>query len=898
MNNILTVAFSKRYRAFSHTSNKIKLYAATSSLNTSLKNQPSISNNPNVFDQVTTAGIASAAVIAATAVNAAVSMRTLSAPDSERSFVYKDSASSDRIGKVDEYGLPLVYDKDLIQSYWAKQGSALTQRWTEFLGYAIPFLTRIITITVSGGSEELKRNGASLAKDARVIFEKLGPTYVKLGQMMSVRPDVLPKEALEELKILQDSVKPFDTVTAIKQIESELGGKLEEFFSEISVEPVAAASLAQVYKAKLASTGEYVAVKVQRPNILQVVSKDLYVLRRAAEVYQGLMDRFAPQQRTNYVALLNEWAIGFYTELDFLNEAANQQKLKDLMIQENVSGIYIPKVVHSLCTRRILVSEWIDGKKLSECEPVLLRSLIPDAQEAFLTQLLQVGVFHSDPHPGNIFYMNTPRGNAKLALLDFGLVAAVKQEDMDTMVSAIIHLANRDYTNLVDDFINLKILPQDCDRQKVIPLMDKALTPYVKGGGAQKYEEELKKMYGMDGSLSGTTGGFQQMTQDALTVLNDIPFSIPPYFALLARAIVTLEGIALTGDPSYGIIMESYPFVARKLLKEDRPEIQRALQQVLYGSKADHNDNANGLQANRLSVLLNSALGIVKKSSDSFIDIDTIPEGSIDLKTAFKFILSPSASSLRNILIQEGVTALDILTRQGVRKSYSQIVSKLPKPPLPSFMMSLIAKPTEIKVPFFIPKYNIVNEENNNNVEESENIKLSNNLADYKQIRMTTDEFVDISCPKLSREEELYALSLTDLAIQSFGNDAGVIVNGNVLLDPSASTRFVLDVLSTGKIPFLNMKDSGLSQKQVSDFINRFLKPLLLNERSTPRRNSLSLQRFSEEKNEVISNSSINGMDDLKDAFSSLSDEEELILQQLTQEIVTKTVLKALKRLQ
>ena len=145
---------------------------------------------------------------------------------------------------------------------------------------------------------------------------------------------------------------------------------------------------------------------------------------------------------------------------------------------------------------------------------------------------------------------------------------------MDTMVSAIIHLANRDYKSLVDDFIDLEILPSNCDRALVEPLMDKALTPYVKGGGAVKYEEEIKKIYGMDGSISATAGGFSAMTSDAITVLNDIPFSIPPYFALLGRAIITLEGIALTGDPSYGIIMEAYPFVARKLLSEDRPEIQ------------------------------------------------------------------------------------------------------------------------------------------------------------------------------------------------------------------------------------------------------------------------------------------------------------------------------------
>eukprot|EP01035_Chromulina_nebulosa_P018089 gene18089-23737_t len=565
------------------------------------------------------ASVASAAVVAAAAVNAAVGMRPLQAPDISKTYVYINGANTNRTGVVDEVGLPLIYDKDLIQIYWKNQGSALTQRWTEFLGYTVPYLTKIITLIVSGGTSELQKNSGVLARDARVIMEKLGPTYIKLGQMMSVRPDVLPKEALQELQILQDSVKPFDTKIAINQIEKELNQPLGAVFSEISEVPVAAASLAQVYKAKLQSTGEYVAVKIQRPKVLELVSKDLYVLRRAAEVYQGLIERFVPKQRTNYVALLNEWAVGFYTELDFLNEASNQERLKNLLIAENVDSIYIPRVYKEYCTRRILVSEWIDGIKLSDCPKDQIKSVIPGAQEAFLTQLLQVGFFHADPHPGNLLYMKEKRGNAQVALIDFGLVAAVKQKDMDTMISCIIHLANNDYASLVDDFIQLEILPADCDRSLVVPLMNKALTPYVKGGGAQKYEEELKKTYGLDGSFRGNAGGFQAMTQDALTVMNDIPFSIPPYFALLGRAIITLEGI----------IMEAYPFVARKLLSEERPEIQKALQKVLYSS-------SSSLQSTRLSVLINSALGVISKSTDSFIDLDSIPEDSITIETSIK----------------------------------------------------------------------------------------------------------------------------------------------------------------------------------------------------------------------------------------------------------------------
>ena len=146
----------------------------------------------------------------------------------------------------------------------------------------------------------------ALSERARIDLEELGPTFIKAGQMMSVRPDVLPQSTLDELTKLQDSVVPFDTTVAVEQIERELGGPLGQFFTSISEEPVAAASLAQVYLATLNDGNDTrVAVKVQRPDVLGTVSKDLYVLRRAAEVFQGLVERFAPQQKTNYVDLLN-----------------------------------------------------------------------------------------------------------------------------------------------------------------------------------------------------------------------------------------------------------------------------------------------------------------------------------------------------------------------------------------------------------------------------------------------------------------------------------------------------------------------------------------------------------------------------------------------------------------
>ena len=479
-------------------------------------------------------------------------------------------------------------------------------------------------------------------------------------------------------------------------------------------------------------------------------------------------------------------AVGFYTELDFLNEADNQQRLRDLIAAEKVQGVYVPEVYHEMCTRRVLVSEWIDGTKLSDCPKDEIRELIGVGQECFLVQLLQVGFFHSDPHPGNLMKMVSREDPSKntLVILDFGLMASIEQSDMDTMVSSIIHLANKDYPALVDDFIDLKILPDDCDRAKVIPLMDKALSPYVKGGGAKKYEAELKKMYDMDGSLQSTAGGFQAMTQDLLTVLNDIPFSIPPYFALLGRAVVTLEGIALIGNPDYRLVMEAYPFVARKLLREDRPAAQRALQEVLYASTVG---GGNILQGQRLAVMLNSAMGVVARdqSEGAFVDLDTIPEDSISLETGVRYLLSERAESLRKVLEREAIGAADVLLRQGARKSGGRIIAALPQPPSLPFDLPLIGKlpkPEDLPGPILVPR------------------SAASGLPPTPALA-SPNEVLDAIAPRLTREEELFAISLTDLARGSLGDDAAVVLSGDALLEPEAVASLLLGVLATGRTP-------------------------------------------------------------------------------------------------
>uniref|UniRef100_A0A7R9Z8X6 ABC1 atypical kinase-like domain-containing protein n=1 Tax=Pseudictyota dubia TaxID=2749911 RepID=A0A7R9Z8X6_9STRA len=731
-------------------------------------------------DRIANSGAASTAALATAAVNAAVAMKSLEAPDVSKSYISLDKTSNE----LDEDGLPLVYDKDLIEKYWRKERGALNQRWSYFVSKAVPFLTKMVSLFIAEGKID-ERHIPGLSRQARVDLQDLGPTFIKAGQMMSVRPDVLPQSTLDELTKLQDSVVPFDTSIAVEQIEAELGGPLGQFFTSISEEPVAAASLAQVYLATLNDgKNTRVAVKVQRPDVLSTVSKDLYVLRRAAEVFQGLVERFAPQQKTNYVALLNEWAIGFYTELDFANEARNQKRLREALERNSIEGVTVPRVYDELCTRRILVSEWMDGKKLSECPEEEISVITDMCQEAFLVQLFEEGFFHADPHPGNILKLNQPTEEGHtVALIDCGLMASIEQTDRDNMISAVIHLANKDYASLVDDFIQLNILPPDSDRAAIIPLMDKALSPYVKGGGAKKYEEELKKLYGMEeGSMQSQVGGFQAMTQDALTVLNDVPFSIPPYFAILGRAIVTLEGIALTGNPDYGIIMESYPFIARKLLREDRPEIQRALQEVLYSSNEAAGEGK--LKFTRLLALLNNAAGSIEtQEGAAFVDLDAVPDSGLEFADGLKFLLSDKAESLRNLLEDEVDSIVDILTRQVLRKGLSEAIVALtpPRPPALPFLGNVFPPPPKldnVPLPFLLPS-------------------LDGSRGAPSVALLTVKDFTDLIAPSLNQDEEIYAIGLAEAAGEFFGQDVAEFVRGDSVLSVQ-SAQMVLGAVRSG----------------------------------------------------------------------------------------------------
>jgi len=299
----------------------------------------------------------------------------------------------------------------------------------------------------------------------------------------------------------------------------------------------------------------------------------------------------------------------------------------------------------------MLVSEWINGKKLTSSEPDEIRRLSRVGSEAFLTQLLDIGMFHGDPHGGNLLATE----DGKLCILDFGLVAEVPRKDRDTIVSSIIHLANRDFPQVVNDLVDLGFLPASTDKPLVADVTKRVLGPYVtKGGGAK--------------NLNVTS-----LMKDMTSALLQIEFSIPPEYALIGRALVTLEGIALSGDPNFKMVMEAYPFVANRVMAEsDSPALQKALNEILYRSDGTFSPT-------RLFALVSAAMGRVSKDSDAFVTLDNIPKGEgVTLEDFVHFILGDQASSVREVLLPEVINALDLF----IRKQSGLITQDLRRLPL------------------------------------------------------------------------------------------------------------------------------------------------------------------------------------------------------------------------
>jgi ubiquinone biosynthesis protein len=374
-------------------------------------------------------------------------------------------------------------------------------------------------------------------------FEELGPTFVKLGQMLSTRQDLLPAEYIEAFSTLQDHVGPFPGERAQQIVEEALDAHLEALFDDFTDEPVASASIAQVHKARL-HTGEVVAVKVQRPGIERTLRSDINILYMLAELMEGQLDVgiYTP------TAIVEAFDRAISLEIDFLNEATNAESFG--LAMSGVEGVFVPRIYRSLSSRRVLTLEWVDGVKLSAIDEtdadrrILMRRLV----EATYEQLYVHSVFHADPHPGNLVVGQ----DSTLIYLDFGLMGRITPEMRDTMEALFVGIIFGDAEGVA------RAIYRAGSAEGRVPLRELAA----------RIEDLLARYSGT--SLEEQDTG--RIAVELLDLARDYGLRLPHEYALLARTSAALDGIARATVPGWDMMAEVRPYASRLAAERLDPE--------------------------------------------------------------------------------------------------------------------------------------------------------------------------------------------------------------------------------------------------------------------------------------------------------------------------------------
>ncbi|KAJ6953172.1 protein ACTIVITY OF BC1MPLEX KINASE 3 [Populus alba x Populus x berolinensis] len=498
--------------------------------------------------------------------------------------------------------------------------------------YSPEVLRRTLEILTALGSFGLKllldkRNGVfdekkrKRAAELRRIFTRLGPTFVKLGQGLSTRPDICPPEYLEELSELQDALPTFPDAEAFSCIERELGLSLDSIFSSISPSPIAAASLGQVYKAQLTYSGQTVAVKVQRPGIEEAIGLDFYLIRGLGFFINKYVDIIT----SDVVALIDEFARRVYQELNYVQEGQNARRFKKLYADRE--DILVPDIFWDYTSGKVLTMEWVDGVKLNEQDAIerqglKVLDLVNTGIQCSLRQLLEYGYFHADPHPGNL--LATPEG--KLAFLDFGMMSETPEEARFAIIGHVVHMVNRDYEAMARDYYDLDFLSRDVDVSPIVPA--------------------LRNFF--DDALNYTVSelNFKTLVNGLGAVFYQYPFNVPAYYALILRSLTVLEGLALYADPNFKVL-------AASLLTDPNPYLRDALIELLFKD--------GRFRWNRLENLL------VQGSKDRDFSANDA------LQPVLKLLLGPDGEELQILVIKEAVRVTEAVVIGTVVDTYNSI---------------------------------------------------------------------------------------------------------------------------------------------------------------------------------------------------------------------------------
>ncbi|MBS0016089.1 MAG: AarF/ABC1/UbiB kinase family protein [Arthrospira sp. SH-MAG29] len=409
-------------------------------------------------------------------------------------------------------------------------------------------LTRQIDVFSAAGTflfylwwDRLWGNNASATKQKRAkwlikTMLDLGPTFIKIGQALSTRADILPLEYVAELEKLQDKVPPFSADRAVAIIESELGNSLFSLYREFNERPLAAASLGQVHRAKL-HTGEQVIVKVQRPGLKELFDLDMQAVRRVMRFCQR---SFAWARLYDLDAIYNEFFMILYQEIDYIKEGKNADRFRDNF--ENYSGIIVPKVYWEYTSHKVLTLEYLPGIKVDDRKT--LQACGVDIKRVnqlgiccYLKQILQDGFFQADPHPGNIAV--SPNGS--LIFYDFGMMAEIKALAKDQMIRSFFAVMRKDVDVVIDTLIDIGLVEPMSDMTPVRRLIRFLLDEFTeKPIDFQAFNVIKDELYIM----------FEQQ-----------PFRLPAEMTFLLKSLTTLDGVARALDPEYNLVDCAQPFI-------------------------------------------------------------------------------------------------------------------------------------------------------------------------------------------------------------------------------------------------------------------------------------------------------------------------------------------------
>jgi ubiquinone biosynthesis protein len=392
--------------------------------------------------------------------------------------------------------------------------------------------------------------GKSIAERLRKAFEELGPSFIKLAQILSSRPDLITKTYADEFKKLQDEVPPFSFEQVKAIVQEDLGHAPDVLFEYFNPVPVAAASIAQVHEARLKDEGNVI-VKIQRPDITETIETDIHIMNTIA----GLMEKYLPETDFfNPVGIVDEFSRTIRKELDFVEEAKSISRFRKNF--EDHHDILIPKTIPYLLSDRIIVMEQIDGVRIDNIEGInelgLDRTeLAEKGMRAYFKMIFEDGFFHADPHPGNIFA--TPDGS--IGLVDFGIVGWLSPEIMESMAGAMIALVRKDFDALIEEYMHLGLLAEDVD----IELFKQEFKSDI--------IDFLTPLYDMSISEIDLAQYLDTLTHLAAKH----KLRIPADLLLVNKTMLILDSIGRQLDPNFNFIAFSEPYASRLIRKRYTP---------------------------------------------------------------------------------------------------------------------------------------------------------------------------------------------------------------------------------------------------------------------------------------------------------------------------------------